>query len=68
MLKPPANGNRPSAAPTPRLKPRPMLFKFLCAFFILWMIALLAMYFLTVYPSRHPSPAAGPLPPVSPNP
>jgi len=40
--------------PHPRLTPHPRLFKFLCLLFALWMLVLLAMYFWTVYPLRHP--------------
>jgi hypothetical protein len=36
------------------LKPHPRLFKALCIAFTLWLIALLALYFWTVYPLRHP--------------
>jgi hypothetical protein len=36
-----------------QLTPRPRLFKFLCLLFAFWMIALLVMYFWTVYPARH---------------
>ncbi|MGD0462481.1 MAG: hypothetical protein ABSB74_08335 [Tepidisphaeraceae bacterium] len=43
--------------PHPRLKARPGLFKMLCVAYALWMAALLAMYFWTVYPLRH---AGGP--------
>jgi len=38
----------------PELKPRPRLFKVLCVVFAVWMIALLVLYFWTVYPLRHP--------------
>ncbi|MGD0768386.1 MAG: hypothetical protein ABSB42_09360 [Tepidisphaeraceae bacterium] len=55
MLKPPAKGKAPTDKPTPRLAPRPMLFKVLCVVFAIWMAALLVMYFWTVYPLRHPS-------------
>lgn len=41
------------------LKPRRGLFVALCVVFALWMAVLLAMYFKSVYPLRHPSqPAA----------
>jgi hypothetical protein len=39
----------------PQLKPRPRLFKILCIVFTLWMLVLLATYFWTVYPLRHPN-------------
>ena len=57
MLKPPAKG-QPAAIQSPSgLKPRPVLFKILCIVFALWILALLGMYFWTVYPLRHaPSP------------
>jgi hypothetical protein len=51
MLKPP---KVPESAP-PQLKPRPILFRVLCAVFAVWMLALLVMYFWTVYPLRHPA-------------
>ena len=41
--------------PQPRLKSRPRLFKVLCVVYAMWMLALLAMYFWTVYPLRHPA-------------
>jgi hypothetical protein len=50
MLKTPP----PAFQPAPRLTARPILFKILCAIFVIWMIALLALYFWTVYPLRHP--------------
>jgi len=37
----------------PRLTPRPVLFRVVCVFFALWIVALLALYFWTVYPLRH---------------
>jgi hypothetical protein len=41
--------------PTPRpLKPRLSLFFVLFALFLGWVGLLLAMYFKTVYPARHP--------------
>jgi hypothetical protein len=50
MLKSPGEGQ----SPPPRLKPRPRLFKILCVVYALWIVALLVMYFWTVYPLRHP--------------
>jgi hypothetical protein len=41
--------------PNPSLRPRPRLFVALCAIFALWMAALLILYFLSVYPRRHPA-------------
>jgi hypothetical protein len=43
--------------PEPKLVPHPILFKVLCVAFVIWMAVLLLMYFLTVYPLRHPSRA-----------
>jgi hypothetical protein len=54
MLKPPAKGQATTDKPTPRLAPRPLLFKVLCVILAIWMAALLVMYFCTVYPLRHP--------------
>jgi hypothetical protein len=51
-VKPPA---REAEKPQPRLTPHPRLFKLLCIVFALWMLILLAMYFWTVYPLRHPN-------------
>jgi hypothetical protein len=59
MLKPPAKGQPSATEPVPRLIPRPMLFKVLCAVFALWVVMLLVLYFLTVYPLRHPSDPGG---------
>jgi len=56
MLKPSAKGQPSANTSHPRLTPRPVLFKTLCVVFALWIVALLAMYFLTVYPLRHPGP------------
>jgi hypothetical protein len=69
MLKNPAKGQASATQPHPRLTPRPLLFKILCAVFALWIVALLVMYFLTVYPLRHPShpPEPGRSAPVFPN-
>ncbi len=39
------------------LKPRYKLFIILAGILLLWIIALLAMYFTTVYPKRHGSSA-----------
>jgi hypothetical protein len=36
-------------------KPRPRLFYFLLALFFLWLIALIVLYALTVYPRRYPT-------------
>ena len=36
------------------LRPRPRLFVALCAIFAMWMAALLILYFISVYPRRHP--------------
>jgi hypothetical protein len=43
--------NRPSARGA--FQPRPRLFAALCWIFAVWILALLAIYFLTVYPRRH---------------
>jgi hypothetical protein len=59
MLKTPAEGQPTANKPVPRLTPRPILFKGFCVVFAIWVVALLAMYFLTVYPLRHPSTPAG---------
>jgi hypothetical protein len=59
MLKTPAKGQPSATQPLPRLTPRPILFKVLCVVFALWIVALLATYFLTVYPLRHPSSPGG---------
>jgi hypothetical protein len=61
MLKPrktppkarPADADTPP--PAPGLKPHPVLFRSVCVVFAVWIIILLVMYFLTVYPLRHPS-------------
>jgi hypothetical protein len=53
MLNTPAKGQSSATKPVPRLTPRPILFKVLCVVFALWIVALLVMYFLTVYPLRH---------------
>jgi len=42
----------PDVVEKPPLKPRPRLMKVLGLILILWVVILLAMYFLTVYPSR----------------
>jgi hypothetical protein len=60
--KPP---REPVADPHPQLKPHPRLFKALCLIFALWMAVLLALYFLTVYPLRHPT-GNGAAPPTLP--
>jgi hypothetical protein len=53
-----------SSSPDPKgsapLKPRPKLFWALLIFFVIWIGALLALYFKTVYPHRHPSAATRP--------
>ena len=43
----------------PALAPRPRLFKILCLVYAVWMVALLVMYFWTVYPVRHPHGPSG---------
>jgi hypothetical protein len=40
------------------LKPRPMLFRLLGLFVVLWIALLLTIYFTTVYPARHSAPGA----------
>jgi hypothetical protein len=36
------------------LRPRPRLFVTLCVIFALWMAGLIILYFISVYPRRHP--------------
>jgi hypothetical protein len=43
--------NRPTARGA--FQARPRLFATLCWIFVIWIAALLALYFLTVYPRRH---------------
>jgi hypothetical protein len=50
-------GTSPGPQPYKPLKPRPRLFVFLCIVYAVWMIALLVLYFKTVYPRRHPAAA-----------
>src|SRR5687768_560982 len=38
--------------PPPGFKPRPKLFAVLCLVFVVWVILLLVLYFITVYPRR----------------
>jgi hypothetical protein len=47
--------SNPIPAPRP-FKPRRGLFVFLCLLLAVWIATLLAMYFKTVYPLRHPHP------------
>lgn len=42
------------SASHPVLKAHPRLFAVLCVIFVLWLAALLILYFKTVYPLRHP--------------
>ena len=51
-----AEENRPEAGPA-KLKPRKGLFVLISIVLGLWCIALLAMYFTTVYPHRKSAPA-----------
>jgi hypothetical protein len=57
----------PNAPPPgePRLQPHPRLLAALSIAFVLWMVALLTLYFQTVYPRRHPAPTAMPTPATS---
>ncbi len=56
LEKPPGKApGQKAEGPQLRLKSRPRLFKVLCLVYALWMLALLAMYFWTVYPLRHPA-------------
>jgi hypothetical protein len=53
----------PPAAPVqnhPVLRPHRKLFFWSCVAYVVWMIALLVLYFETVYPLRHPSPGTRP--------
>jgi len=50
-----AAANQPQFPPRP-LKPRPILFAFLCLVFTLWAGFLLALYFKTEYPRRSVAP------------
>jgi len=34
---------------------RPLLFRFLIAVYLLWLVGLMVLYFMTVYPLRHPA-------------
>jgi hypothetical protein len=54
MSKPVKAPLREPEKPQSRLRPHPRLFKVMCVAFALWMLVLLAMYFWTVYPLRHP--------------
>ncbi|MGA3065599.1 MAG: hypothetical protein ABSF29_02000 [Tepidisphaeraceae bacterium] len=56
---PPVSASRP-VQDHPKLRPRPRLFKSLCIAYAIWIIALLVLYFTTVYPLRHPSSATQP--------
>src|SRR5438045_9025345 len=53
----------PTTWPGP-FKPRPVLFRVLLAVFIVWMIALLVMYFTTVR-GKQPQPAEDDQPPAT---
>ena len=55
---------RPQAPASP-LRPRPRLFAALCVIFALWIAALLILYFITVYPRRHPGNSGVQIPSVS---
>ncbi len=66
MTSGPAKDKQPASALLP-LKQRPKLFVLLFVIFALWLGALLTLYFVTVYPSRHRGlPAAAPRPTTSP--
>lgn len=51
-----------SQAPPPvkPFRPRPRLFLILCIIWVLWMAALVAAYFTTVYPLRFPRAGRSP--------
>ena len=51
----------PKAFPVRPFTPRPMLFMGLLLLFVIWVGLLLTMYFRTVYPERHQSPATLPV-------
>ncbi|MGD1277533.1 MAG: hypothetical protein ABR964_09945 [Tepidisphaeraceae bacterium] len=55
MSRPPTGERTDGPAPP---KPRRGWFAALCVLFALWMAVLLAMYYKSVYPLRHPSPPA----------
>jgi hypothetical protein len=47
-------GPKPNQKPfLPPLKPRPRLFVFLFVLFVIWIVALIVLYFKTVYPQLH---------------
>lgn len=55
----------PRGAPTSsQLRPRPRLFVILCVIFAAWMLALIVLYFTTVYSRRHPANSGVQIPPV----
>ena len=66
MTRPaPRKPNKPASAPKgtapagepfpPPLKPRRALFVWLILGFLIWVGVLVALYFKTVYPARHPA-------------
>ena len=59
--KPPRDGTRAALQPKP-FKPQRKLFVVLMIVFGLWVAALVAMYFGTVYPEREKAPPLTPSP------
>jgi hypothetical protein len=59
----PAASRTHSSAPGeghPKFRPHRRLFFWLCVAYAIWMIALIVLYFVTVYPLRHPSSGTRP--------
>lgn len=61
---PKAPPKAPFKVPVSPLRPRPRLFAILCVIFALWIAALLILYFITVYPRRHPGNSGVQIPSV----